>query len=72
MHFNTRSKVVGTADWFSEGVCCHMLKSLQRDMGLENATKKGHVKEFCDKKLTTTGLSQWPNRSMRSRRQSWT
>ena len=49
-------KVVGTADWFSEGVRCHMLKSLQRDMGLENATKKGQVKEFCCRKFTTTEL----------------
>ena len=54
--WNTRSNVLGTADCFFAGVRCHMLKSLQRDMGLENATKKGHVKEFCHKKLTTTGL----------------
>ena len=42
----------------------HLLRSLERAMGLEDTTKKGHVQEFFDKKLQRRPgqqVAEWVN-----------
>ena len=52
-----------TRDGMTAGVK-HLLRSLERAMGMEDATKKGQVQEFFYKKLQRRPGQPWPNGSM--------